>query len=151
MLKTLLKKTLAASLALMLSVAFSHATVKTEMGLSESLAGKSETYRLQVPVEKDLATTEIRLIVPDGVKISRFIPVPGWVRTVEKDANGRITAVVWKGNLEPMEFQRFFFSATNPADAGTLAWKVYQTYSDGTVVAWDDSSADTPASKTTLK
>ncbi|WP_034343000.1 DUF1775 domain-containing protein [Deinococcus misasensis] len=147
----MLKKMFAVAAALLSSVVFAHATVKTETGLTESLAGKSETYRLQVPVEKDLATTEIRMVVPDGVKVSRFIPVPGWTRTVEKDANGRITAVTWKGNLEPMEFIRFFFAATNPADAGTISWKVYQTYSDGTVVPWDDSAAETPASKTTLK
>ena len=147
----MLKKMVAASVALLLSVAFAHATVKTESGATESLAGKSETYRLQVPVEKDSATTQVRLVVPDGVKITRFLQLPGWTRTMEKDANGRITAVTWTGSIEPMEFARFFFSASNPADAGTLSWKVYQTYADGTTVAWDDSSADTPASKTTLK
>ncbi|GEM47853.1 DUF1775 domain-containing protein [Deinococcus cellulosilyticus] len=147
----MLKKIVSVSLALLLSVAFAHATVKTESGATESLAGKSETYRLQVPVEKDSATTQIRMLIPDGVKITRFLQLPGWTRTMEKDANGRVTSVTWTGNLEPMEFARFFFSATNPAGTGTLSWKVYQTYADGTTVAWDDSSADTPASKTTLK
>lgn len=149
--KTTLQKMIAATLLLVSSAAFAHATVKTEMGLTESLAGKSETYRLQVPVEKDAATTQIRLVVPAGVKISRFIPVPGWIRTLEKDAEGRVTAVTWTGNLEPMEFIRFLFQATNPADTGSISWKVYQTYSDGTVIPWDDSATETPASKTLLK
>ncbi len=137
--------------AVLASAALAHATVKTDVGTSESLAGRNETYRLQVPVEKNVATTEVRMIVPAGVRIGTFMPIPGWTRTVEKDASGNITAVTWRGRINPEEFQRFLFSARNPADAGTLAWKVYQKYADGSVVAWDDSSADTPASKTAVK
>lgn len=147
----MLKKIFTVAALMLSAVVFAHATVKTEMGLSESLAGKSETYRLQVPVEKDMATTEIRMVVPEGVKVSRFMPVPGWTRTVEKDANDRILSVTWKGQLEPGEFIRFLFQATNPASTGTLSWKVYQKYSDGTVVGWDDTSEGTPSSKVTLK
>lgn len=144
-------KILSLTAAVLLSTAFAHATVRTDAGASESLAGRFETYRLQVPVEKPVATTEVRMLVPAGVVIGTFMPIPGFVRTVEKDANGRITAVTWRGRIQVEEFQRFLFSARNPADAGTLAWKVYQKYADGSVVAWDDSSEATPASKTTVK
>ena len=137
--------------AVLLPVAAAHATVKTDAGLSGSNAGGYETYRLQVPVEKDMATTQVRLVVPAGIKISNFMPVAGFVRTVKSDAKGLISEVTWTGNIAPLEFQRFLFSAANPADAGTLAWKVYQTYADGTVVAWDDSDPATPASKVSIK
>ena len=50
-----------------------------------------------------------------------------------------------------MEYQRFLFSATNAADVGTRAFKVYQTYADGTVGSWDDCAASTHASKVTIK
>ncbi|GMA14557.1 DUF1775 domain-containing protein [Deinococcus metallilatus] len=146
-----MRKLLSLTAAVLASFAFAHATVRTETGAAESLAGKSETYRLQVPVEKSFATTEIRLLVPAGVKVSRFLPVPGFLRTVQKDAQGNVTTVIWRGRLNPEEFQRFLFQATNPADAGTLVWKVQQTYADGSVVNWDDSSPETPASKTTVK
>ncbi|CAM3955184.1 DUF1775 domain-containing protein [Deinococcus marmoris] len=147
-----MQKFLMLSAALLMSFAAAHATVKTEAGLSESAAGKSEIYRLNVPVEKDLATTQIRLVVPAGVGISRFQTTPGFSRTVSKNADGLVTEVVWKGNIEPMEYARFFFQAVNPAQPGELVWKVYQTYADGSVVAWDDTQPDkTPASKTAVK
>ncbi|MBZ9750196.1 DUF1775 domain-containing protein [Deinococcus sp. HMF7604] len=143
---------LALSAALLLPLAAAHATVRTEGGLTESKVGASETYRLNVPTEKDISTTEIRLVVPAGVSISRFQVTPGFTRTVRKNADGLVTEVVWKGRVAPMEYARFFFQARNPAAPGELAWKVYQTYSDGSVVAWDDTDpASSPASKTTLK
>ena len=145
-------KLLALSAALLLSFAAAHATVKTEMGQSESGAGKSETYRLQVPVEKDIATTRVRLVIPAGVGISRFQVTPGFARTVTTNADGLVTEVVWTGNIAPMEYARFFFQAKNPEVADELVWKVYQTYADGSVVAWDDTQPDTaPASHTTVK
>ncbi|ANE43606.1 DUF1775 domain-containing protein [Deinococcus puniceus] len=135
-----------------LPFAAAHATVRTEAGLSESKAGAGESYRLNVPTEKEISTTEVRLLVPAGVTITRFQTMPGFTRTVTKNAAGLVTEVVWKGRIAPMEFARFLFSARNPADAGTLSWKVYQKYSDGSVVAWDDSDPEkTPASKTTVK
>ncbi|MHA0040368.1 DUF1775 domain-containing protein [Deinococcus sp. PEB2-63] len=147
-----LKAVLPLAAALLLSVAGAHATVRTETGLTESAAGKSETYRLNVPTEKEIATTQIRLVVPAGVVISRFQVTPGFTRTVKRDAAGLVTEVVWKGRVAPMEYARFFFQARNPAAAGEVVWKIYQTYSDGSVVAWDDTNpAEGPASKTTVK
>ncbi len=137
--------------ATLFSVAAAHATVRTDTGLSESKAGDYETYRLQVPVEKDTATTQVRLVVPAGVKIGNFMPVAGFVRTVKSDAKGVISEVTWTGTIAPQEFQRFLFSAANPASAGTLVWKVYQTYQGGTVVSWDDSDPATPASKVSIR
>ncbi|WP_221090971.1 DUF1775 domain-containing protein [Deinococcus aquaedulcis] len=143
---------LALASALLLSLAAAHATVRTESGLTESKAGASETYRLNVPTEKDISTTEIRLVVPAGVTITRFQVTPGFQRTVKKNEAGLVTEVVWKGRVAPMEYVRFFFQARNPAAPGELSWKVYQTYSDGSVVAWDDTDpAQGPASKTTVK
>ncbi|MGY2893318.1 DUF1775 domain-containing protein [Deinococcus sp. UYEF24] len=145
------KNMLALLTAALISLASAHAVVRTEAGLAESKAGASETYRLQVPVEKDVATTQVRLVVPAGLKVTRFQVMPGFLRTVKTDAAGLVTEVTWRGRIAPMEFARFFFSATNPADAGTVAWKVYQTYADGTVVSWDDSDPATPASKISIK
>ncbi len=138
--------------AALLSVAAAHANVKTEGGLSESKAGTSETYRLQVPSEKAVATTEIRLVIPEGVSVSRFQTTPGFLRTVKKNDAGLVTEVVWRGRIASDEFARFFFQAKNPAQPADLAWKVYQTYADGSVVAWDDTDRDGhPASHTAVK
>jgi len=56
--------------------ALAHATVRTEMGLSESKAGASETYRLRVPSEKAMDTIALRLVVPVGLTISNFEALP---------------------------------------------------------------------------
>lgn len=140
------------SAALLLSVAAAHATVRTETGLTESKVGASETYRLNVPTEKEIPTTQVRLVVPAGVTLTRFQVLPGFTRSVVKNADGLITEVTWRGRIAPQEYARFFFQARNPAQPGEVAWKVYQTYADGSVVAWDDTSPEqTPASRTTVK
>ncbi|PZA08664.1 MULTISPECIES: DUF1775 domain-containing protein [unclassified Meiothermus] len=137
----------------LLPSALAHATVRTEAGLAESKTGAFETYRLQVPVEKPLATVEVRLVVPAGFVLTRFLQTPGWERSVVKDANGLITEVTWRGRIEEGEFARFVFQGRNPQSPTKLYWKVYQKYADGSVVAWDkeDPSADTPASSVEIK
>ncbi len=137
----------------MVSAVLAHATVKSEMGLSESKAGSSETYRLQVPTEKPLDTTEVKLFVPTGLTISTFQTLAGFERSVEKNADGIITTVTWKGKIGQQEFQRFLFRAKNPAQPTTLLFKVYQTYSDGSIVKWEDedSKGKNPASRVEIK
>ncbi len=137
----------------MVSAVLAHATVKSDMGLSESKAGSYETYRLQVPTEKPLDTTEVKLFVPQGLTISTFQALPGFDRSVEKNADGIITTVTWKGKIGQQEFQRFLFSAKNPAQPTTLLFKVYQTYSDGSIVKWEDEDpkGQTPASRVEIK
>ncbi|WP_161883614.1 DUF1775 domain-containing protein [Deinococcus alpinitundrae] len=136
---------------LSLTPALAHAVVRTETGAAESAAGASETYRLNVPVEKDLNTTAVRMLVPKGLTITRFQVTPGFTRTVKTDTAGLVTEITWTGTIAPMEYVSFFFQARNPEAAGDLSWNVYQTYADGSVVAWDGVDPQTPASKTTIK
>ena len=110
--------------AALLSVAAAHATVRTESGLSESKIGVTETYRVNVPTEKEISTTQIRLVVPAGLSITRFQVTPGFTRTVTRNADGLVTEVIWKGRVALMEYARFFFQARNPAAAGDLTWKI---------------------------
>jgi len=138
--------------AALLSVAAAHATVRTESGLSESKIGVTETYRVNVSTEKEISTTQIRLVVPAGLSITRFQVTPGFTRTVTRNADGLVTEVIWKGRVALMEYARFFFQARNPAAAGDLTWKIYQTYSDGSVAAWDGQDPEKgPASVVTVK
>ena len=145
--------TVAAALAIAIPV-LAHATVRTELGLSESKAGANETYRLRVPSEKALDTVELRLVVPAGLTILSFEAMPAWQRSVTKNAQGIVTEVTWKGGkIAESEYTLFPFRAKNPATPGTLLFKAYQKYSDGSVVAWDkeDKTADTPASQVEIK
>lgn len=121
----------------------------------ETTTGSYEKYTVRVPVEKDVNTTKVRLEFPAGVKVNTVQPVPGWNYEFEKDKDGRNIALTWtatNGGIKAHEFMEFAFVGANPKEAGTLAWKAYQTYADGEVVEWTgDKDSKTPASVTTIK
>jgi len=132
-------------------VASAHVTVAPK----ETTTGAYEKYTVRVPVEKDVHTTQVRLEFPAGLKVSTIQPVPDWDYELETDQDGRFTAIVWKAvgeGIGPHEFTEFAFVGKNPDETGTLAWKAYQTYADGSVVEWiGDPSSEHPASVTTVK
>ncbi|GGJ42868.1 DUF1775 domain-containing protein [Deinococcus roseus] len=154
MLNTKTFKTLFASSALLWSAAQAHVVVTTDTGAFESQAGKYQIYRMMVPNEAVMpaATTRVRLQVPEGMDIWWVKPVPRWTYTLEKDAAGRTTALVWQGMLKRNEFELFYFFAVNPKEKDSiLHWKAQQTFIDGTVWPWDGSSDLRPDSMTLLK
>lgn len=125
-----------------------HATVKpAEVGV-----GKYQTFTVAVPSEKPIATIGIRLVVPEGIVSITPNVKPGWKITKKlqatgnqvKDHDGKMVAeqklveVSWTGGRIP-DGQRdeFLFSAKAPSQSTELNWKVYQTYADGSVVAWE--------------
>ena len=142
---------LAAWLALgFASVAGAHVTVQPK----EAPQGSYQVFTVRVPTEKEVATTAVKLAVPDGVDVSRFEPKPDWTYETETDADGRITAVTWKSagaGLGATEFGEFRLQGKVADDAVELSWKAYQTYEDGTVVEWTGApDAEHPASVTTV-
>lgn len=121
---------------------------------------------VRVPNERDIPTTELRLVVPAGVEITGIMPVPGWAHAEKRaaatpgtspadeheaehaeEAKGPISEIVWSGGkIGVGEFQEFKVNirTTGPS---TAIWKAYQKYGDGEVVAWDDSTSEHPAPK----
>lgn len=132
-------------------IASAHVTVWPK----ETKANAYERYTVRVPVEKDSATTKVRLEFPTGINIGNVLPVPGWDYKLEKNAEGRYSGIIWTataGGIKPHEFQEFGLSGKNPKVSGTLTWKAYQTYADGTTVEWTgDKEAKTPAPTITVK
>lgn len=65
----------------------------------------------------------------------------GWTIDVEKQGEGedsKVTSITWSnGSIGEGFRDEFTFSAQVPEKSTDLSWKAYQTYSDGTVVAWD--------------
>ncbi|NGQ93613.1 YcnI family protein [Brevibacillus sp. SYP-B805] len=121
----------------------------------ETKASAYERYTIRVPVEKESNTVKVRLEFPEGVKVGTVLPVPGWTYAWENDADGRFKAITWTatdGGIKPHEFMEFGLSAKNPGEPGTLSWKAYQTYADGTVVEWTGADgSDTPAPTVVVK
>ena len=57
---------------------------------------------------------------------------------MKKDNKDTASEIDWSGSVIPFEQRAdFTFQATAPAFTGELDWKVYQTFSDGSVVSWD--------------
>lgn len=100
--------------------------------------GAFQTFTVSVPVEKDQPTIALRLIVPEGLRHVTPTVQPGWtIRTVR--SGDVITEIIWQGGSIPAgQRDDFTFSAQAPAAEDKLVWKAYQTYRDGTVVAWAD-------------
>ncbi len=119
------------------SPAFAHVTVKpNQVG-----AAAFQTFTVGVPVEKDIPTTEIRLVIPDGLNYVTPNVKPGWTIDVKKTGEGedaKVTEIIWTGGTVPAgQRDEFMFSAQVPAAETNVIWKAYQTYEDGTVVSWD--------------
>ena len=106
-----------------------------------------QTFDIGVPSEKDASTTMVRLVLPEGLKEVTPNVKPGWTIDVKKDTKDNATEIDWIGGSIPTEERDdFYFSAQAPASATTLKWKAYQTYSDGSVVAWDQEPGAKEAS-----
>src|SRR5918995_973670 len=112
--------------------AWAHVVVSPE----EVTAGDYETLTVSVPTEKEIPTTKIRVVVPEGFLLSGVQPVPGWEHTFEEDG-GVVRAVTFTGGeIHPREFQQFLLQAQAPEEPGEYPWKAFQTYEDGSVVEW---------------
>ncbi|MGW4582542.1 DUF1775 domain-containing protein [Rhodococcus sp. YH1] len=110
--------------------------------------------RLIVPSEaKDASTVGLTLTVPAGVDLTsaRIQPIPGWTATVEREAVGggeRVARVSWRvtdaaNGLKGSEFGVFTLSAGPwPEDVGSVPLPTEQTYSDGSVVSWNEVALD---------
>jgi uncharacterized protein YcnI len=132
--------------------AFAHA----ELSPAVALAKTGQVFTLAVPTEKEnVTTTKIELTPPSGFSIDSFVPSPGWKREVQSTGSGeetQIQRVTWSGGSVPTEEDAIFQFIASADEAETYAFKVRQTYSDGTVVDWaGPESSDTPAPQVELK
>ncbi len=130
------------------TLAFAHVTVSPkEVGI-----GQRVNFSVSVPTEGDVPTTQVRLVIPEGLESVRPNVKPGWNIEIKSEAIGmkgdvlntgeeaprKVTEIIWSGGSIPAEQRdEFIFSAQAPADETKLVWKAYQTYEDGTVVSWD--------------
>ena len=151
----------ALSLAVAVPLA-AQAHVRVDPG--QATAGSYAVLTFRVPTESATAsTTKVVVDLPTDHPFSSlsYQPVPGWTtkvvttkldKPVETKAGATITEaptrVTWtaeKGHaVAPGQFQQFSVSAGPvPDDVTSLELPAHQTYSDGSVVDWDEA---TPAS-----
>ncbi len=119
-------------------------------------AGSYATLTFKVPTESATAsTTQLEVDLPTDHPFGSvsYQPVPGWTATVTTSKlakpvttdDGTITEaptkIVWKADassaIEPGQFQTFPISVGPVPKVASITFAAKQTYSDGTVVAWD--------------
>lgn len=166
-------KRLIASFAVAVAAVLSSVPAYAHVRLDPSTAvvGR-QVYGVRVPNEKDISTTKVRLVVPEGVEVTGVLPVAGWTHSEKKvkveapaeekaegghseeEATERITEITWDGGeIKAGEYMVFNFNTNYTGEPKEVVWKAYQTYSDGSVVPWDGSSdeAEAPTVKITAE
>nr|WP_246585280.1 YcnI family protein [[Mycobacterium] fortunisiensis] len=104
--------------------------------------GTTSVLTFRVPGESDTGalTTQLTVNLPN-VASARTEVMPGWTAKLDRDvAAGTVRSVTWTASpgvgISPEQFALFRVSVKLP-DAATVRFPAIQTYSDGTVVRWD--------------
>jgi uncharacterized protein YcnI len=105
------------------------------IGPNQSMAGATEKYVLRVPTEGKVATVAAELDIPEGVVVEA-VAMPGVKYEAKRNADNRITNLVWTMNVPPGEFVEVAFVARNPRDKAEIVWTIRQRFADGTVSDW---------------
>src|SRR3954452_17862130 len=128
----------------------------------ESVPGGSfSVIAFRVPNESNSARTVVlKVLLPPKQAIAsvQTTAIPGWTATtqtrklaqpIENDDGEQVTSVVsqvtWRATgkgIVPGQYQDFDLSLGALPEKGTMVFNAVQTYSDGTVVNWNEVSAD---------
>ena len=129
-------------------------------------ADSFQRFSFQVPVERAVPTTKVKVQLPLGLVFVAFEPKPGWTRKISmqklakpvtmegEKITERVATVEWSGGkINPGEFEEFVMSAHVPNTPGkVLVMPATQTYANGEVVHWIGAlTSDEPAPHVTLE
>jgi uncharacterized protein YcnI len=104
--------------------------------------GAEATLTFEVPNESDkgAATTELTVTLPNLTSVSTQ-QMPGWTVRLDRDAAaGTVKSITWtaapSAGIAPDQFALFRVAVLLPK-TDNVSFPATQTYSDGTVVKWD--------------
>ena len=102
------------------------------------------TFRVPNESEKGAFTTQLSVTLPNVASASTE-SMPGWTARLDRDAAaGTTRSVTWTAapgtGIGADQFALFRISVNLPDSAQTISFPATQTYSDGTVVKWDQST-----------
>jgi uncharacterized protein YcnI len=113
---------------------------------AEAVAAGFQIFTIGVPNEKDIPATSIKLVIPDGIKYVLPTQKEGWQIDIEKEDAGPdapVRSITWSGNEIKAGFRdEFTFSGQVSEKATELQWRAYQTYSDSSLVSWDNDGRE---------
>ena len=111
--------------------------------------GADQELTIQVPNERDIATTRVSVTFPRGLSVYSLARTPGWTQQPLLSADKRLRGVVYSGGrISPRHYETFHVLAVGER-SGVFAWKVLQAYADGKVKPWTgqperDGAAEAP-------
>jgi uncharacterized protein YcnI len=118
--------------------AWAHVHVESD----DAAPGSTSTLTFRVPNESDKGalTTQLSVALPN-VSSAMTEAMPGWTARLDRNtAAGTVSSVTWTAapnvGIGPDQFGLFRISVKLP-DAKSVSLPATQTYSDGTVVKWD--------------
>jgi hypothetical protein len=87
-------------------------------------------------------TTAVRVEIPAGVMVAKPQPKAGWTIETERQpasgaAAGRVSAIIWRGDLPDDAFDEFGLMAKLPPEPGSLVFATTQTCRKGEE-RWDE-------------
>jgi uncharacterized protein YcnI len=102
------------------------------------------TFKVPNESEKGALTTQLSVTLPN-VDSASTESMPGWTARLDRDAAaGTTRSVTWMAapgtGIGADQFALFRISVKLPDSAQTISFPATQTYSDGTVVKWDQST-----------
>jgi uncharacterized protein YcnI len=148
----------AAALLATAGPASAHVTVHS----TDAVQGGYSELTFRVPTESDTASTvKLQVVFPAAAPIASVLvqPHPGWtfktvtstlatpVKTADGDTlTSAVSQIVWTADsaataIKPGEFDQFAISAGPLPKVKVLTFSAIQTYSDGSVVKWDETAA----------
>jgi uncharacterized protein YcnI len=133
---------LAAATATALYVATATAWAHVEVNADNAVRGGETILTFQVPNESDKGalTTQFSVALPNVASASTEL-MPGWTAKLDRDTAANTRSVTWTAapnvGIAPDQFALFRVAVTLPNNMDTVTFPATQTYSDGTVVDWD--------------
>lgn len=131
--------TLGALTVLTAAPAWAHVEVEAD----HAQPGAEATLTFEVPNESDkgAATTELTVTLPNLTSVSTQ-QMPGWTVRLDRDtAAGTVKSITWtaapSAGIPPDQFALFRVALLLPK-TDSVSFPATQTYSDGTVVKWDE-------------
>jgi uncharacterized protein YcnI len=132
----------AAAAALYLPAGTAAAWAHVHASSDDAARGSEAIVTFEVPNESSTraATTALTVFLPDVVSANAEA-MPGWTVKLDRDAAaGTVRSVTWtaapNGGIPADQFALFRISVQLP-DADTVSFPATQTYSDGSIVKWD--------------
>ncbi len=116
-----------------------HAIVTPTEGRS---GARHQFFSVVAPTEKDIPVVEMKIEIPPewktaGGQFNRVQRDPLWDITVDRDEDDWIRSITWSGSEAPdYSFVKFDLIVSLPRLVGMQQFKIWQTYADGSVVAW---------------